>query len=271
MLRAASLLLAAASVTSCAATEVTVVLRLPDSADDVGRIEVSILSDCGSVAPPAAPSSPILRTDDVIGRELTRWRLDPGRYGVYARAFRADCAVVAAACRDFDLGDDSGGEVELALVDVPPAGCAAPEVCVDFGCVEPGLLDFDSDGVIDELDNCPSSANPDQDDQDGDGMGDACDGDCDETADCSTCSACADDGPCGPTTSVCNESAACQTFDSCIEPCATSQCYVECALANPDGADAWLAAARCRYCDACSTACDDELTAAEAILVCASR
>ncbi|PIN89754.1 hypothetical protein COU60_02915 [Candidatus Pacearchaeota archaeon CG10_big_fil_rev_8_21_14_0_10_34_76] len=36
-------------------------------------------------------------------------------------------------------------------------------------------FDGDSDGVPDEIDNCPNTSNPDQRDSDGDGVGDACD------------------------------------------------------------------------------------------------
>ena len=39
------------------------------------------------------------------------------------------------------------------------------------------LADADSDGIPDEEDNCPAQANPDQEDSDGDGPGDACDPD----------------------------------------------------------------------------------------------
>lgn len=37
------------------------------------------------------------------------------------------------------------------------------------------MLDHDGDGVLDEVDNCPTTANPDQADTDSDGRGDACD------------------------------------------------------------------------------------------------
>ncbi len=37
--------------------------------------------------------------------------------------------------------------------------------------------DLDGDGTVDDKDNCPDVANPDQKDTDGDGLGDACDGD----------------------------------------------------------------------------------------------
>lgn len=37
------------------------------------------------------------------------------------------------------------------------------------------LTDSDADGIVNESDNCPNNANPDQKDQDGDGIGDVCD------------------------------------------------------------------------------------------------
>jgi hypothetical protein len=44
------------------------------------------------------------------------------------------------------------------------------------GCED---IDSDSDGFVDQLDNCPSTSNPQQDDLDGDGIGNACENDTD--------------------------------------------------------------------------------------------
>jgi hypothetical protein len=45
---------------------------------------------------------------------------------------------------------------------------------------DPDLVDTDEDGVVDSLDNCPEVANADQLDTDGDGIGDVCDDDSEE-------------------------------------------------------------------------------------------
>jgi hypothetical protein len=67
------------------------------------------------------------------------------------------------------LDDDCDGETDEGFPD--DNGNGVPD------CLE---LDGDGDGVLDQDDNCPEVANPDQDDFDADGLGDACDGDDDD-------------------------------------------------------------------------------------------
>jgi Cys-rich repeat protein len=74
------------------------------------------------------------------------------------------------------------------------AQCAAGQVCVNEECVVPDVgEDTDGDGVLDAQDNCPMTANADQADVDGDGVGDACeqpDPACLRDADCAAGQVC---------------------------------------------------------------------------------
>lgn len=61
--------------------------------------------------------------------------------------------------------------------DDPEPPCANPPCDLPDGGPVPDTtppVDRDADGVPDALDNCPDTKNPDQDDYDGDGTGDAC-------------------------------------------------------------------------------------------------
>jgi len=51
-------------------------------------------------------------------------------------------------------------------------------VTASGSCVDPALTDTDIDGIADPCDNCPEASNPDQEDSNDDGIGDACQESC---------------------------------------------------------------------------------------------
>jgi len=90
-------------------------------------------------------------------------------------------------------GESSGGDANLH-----PQGMLAfgvnPDAGEQLGMIvaatpDPQSLDWDGDGVVDGLDNCPVTFNPSQADADGDGIGDACEtgGGGGECTDCRLC------------------------------------------------------------------------------------
>jgi len=92
--------------------------------------------------------------------------------------------------------DTSDGGTESGR-DVPEC---VPETMFEY---EDSLEDLDDDFIVNGRDNCPRVANPDQNDSDGDGIGDACDPTPDE--ECPECAAmeqsCSlDDDCCNPPT-----------------------------------------------------------------------
>ena len=74
-----------------------------------------------------------------------------------------------------DNDDDDDGV--LNDVDECP-NTSAGEIVNAAGCSE-SQLDDDSDGVMNNVDNCPNTSNPNQEDLDGDDIGDVCDDDID--------------------------------------------------------------------------------------------
>lgn len=88
------------------------------------------------------------------------------------------------------------GPGPCALPVIDPAdtdGDGVPDVIENFGLrpggfqTDPNVPDSDCDGIIDSADNCPCTANPDQIDSDGNGIGSACEAFFGETCKVSAC------------------------------------------------------------------------------------
>ncbi len=124
------------------------------------------------------------------------------------RAYTIRTAVELAALW-YDVDDSGGGTFTIAryTIVVPPGSATPPEIVpagqggnvpvigtitgwVTNASYNPGCdwfhfdiihagTDSDGDGIPDDDDNCPDDYNPDQEDTDGDGIGDACDDDLD--------------------------------------------------------------------------------------------
>jgi len=137
---------------------------------------------------------------------------------------------------------------------------------IDGGVAPPPGGDGDGDGVADDVDVCPTVADPDQLDTDHNGIGDACE--CLEVA-CGTLDTCHEPGRCEPTTGECvdpvrADGTACDDGDPCTDgdACAAGTCTGSALACAP--ADACQQAGTCDPIAGCvqapspdGTPCDD--------------
>lgn len=131
-------------------------------------------------------------------------------------ASRRDVYDVLDASRDETISDGfDDGTVDVVSVDaredlgVPEGGGRDGGGSDASGCRnDAGMPDQDCDGIADRWDNCPTTANPCQQDTDRDGRGDACDPECTER--------CVGEA-CGPGVQSCNcPGTRCPTGSFCI-------------------------------------------------------
>lgn len=134
---------------------------------DGGPATAARLSSPRDVA--AAPDGSVIVVDSGNGRIR---RIDPA----------GNIATIAGSDARGYSGD--GGPATAAGFDSPPGAAIAPngDLLISdnnhrIRRVVAALADADDDGVLDSSDNCVNVPNPDQHDQDGDTLGDACDPD----------------------------------------------------------------------------------------------
>ena len=129
------------------------------------------LSDCGD--PDCAASNECVDSDSdaiVNADDNCPNANNPGQEDTDGDGTGNACDAAEGSCSN-GVSDDTDADVDCDDTD-----CAA-----DPACAAPGD-DDDGDGVLNATDNCPSVANPGQENTDGDGLGNACDdseGDCD--------------------------------------------------------------------------------------------
>ncbi len=77
------------------------------------------------------------------------------------------------------VGDFDAASIDLWIFDFCGtfSGFRSVNVPFEIGSVDLAVTDTDGDGILDDVDNCPNVANPDQANFDSDGVGDACDPD----------------------------------------------------------------------------------------------
>jgi predicted extracellular nuclease len=125
------------------------------------------------------PSENLLSGPDLVDPNLTDQVLSLPQEERYSFIFRGSAQVLdhaltssalAGLVRGFDYGR-ANADAALVLLDDPSTALRSSD---HDGLVLFVAGDADGDGVGDDLDNCPTTPNPDQADADGDGLADAC-------------------------------------------------------------------------------------------------
>jgi len=88
---------------------------------------------------------------------------------------------------------------------------------------------------------------------------------CTQSDGCSTCTTCAEQGPCASLYAACSSDSDCTYVYTCWFDCTPGDttCQEACLSDNSAGDESFQELASCIYCDQCSTACTGQCTASE--------
>lgn len=111
------------------------------------RVQVAIVTDC-AVQTLGAPPTGTVRSVEfrTSGTSPAIGDVEPGAYGLYARASDANCNVIAAGCTPILLEAGTAAALSVQLRNVSAALCAPAVACVDGQCAG---ADAGSDGGVD--------------------------------------------------------------------------------------------------------------------------
>ncbi|MBI2893424.1 MAG: hypothetical protein HYY06_07715 [Deltaproteobacteria bacterium] len=143
------------AVAACSEDAYRVLVHVPAPSDRATRVEVSVIGSCGEVVTLGDPPSEPISQSEVSGdAPAPLGALEPGAYGLYARAWDGQCSLYAAGCSPARVEAGGSGPLDVFLARIAERGCAAGQTCADGVCVGPDAsgdsgLDAGSDGGSD--------------------------------------------------------------------------------------------------------------------------
>lgn len=122
---------------ACGEDAYRVLVRVPGDAARAARIEVALLRSCGELADVAeAPAAPMRLVEVTRDGGAPLGAVEPGSYGLHARAWDADCLLYAAGCDGVTVRAGTAGTLEVALREVAAGGCEGDRTCEEGICRE---------------------------------------------------------------------------------------------------------------------------------------
>lgn len=127
-----------AILAACGSDDFPVTLRFEDAVQrtEVRTVEVALLDECGDLGSSGAdaPSPLLSEVVSLPGPSPRLGRVEPGTYGLYARARDEKCHVVAAGCARVELEPASGRDLTVLLGAVDGPACRHAEGCQEGIC-----------------------------------------------------------------------------------------------------------------------------------------